>query len=170
MPYRTLNCISVFSKTTTENYSYPVQFTPPLSYSKVHFVKVKVMLRTTVSRPVWLGIRPMTRFLLISDNCGCLVIGRPLRGEVRSVVYNWCCFALVQSFLGASSAGLVTISYSLNCKIPASWKARFPCLYLPELSFTHSTHSLSLAPLLRDPLSYHSHSFHTLSGTVIILL
>jgi hypothetical protein len=44
--------------------------------------KVKVTLRTTVSRPVILGVKPLlgpkTRFALLLDNCGFVGVGRPL--------------------------------------------------------------------------------------------
>jgi hypothetical protein len=54
--------------------------------------QVKVELRPTVSRPVSLGVKPYvgpkTRFLLLSDSCGFVDVGRPLWGEDRSVIYR----------------------------------------------------------------------------------
>jgi hypothetical protein len=48
------------------------------------------MLRPTVSRPVCLGVkphlRPKTRFLLLSDSCRFLDVGRPLRREDGSAL------------------------------------------------------------------------------------
>jgi hypothetical protein len=49
---------------------------------KIDQVEVKITLRPTVSRPVCLGakpyLRPKTRFLLLSDSCGFVDVGRPL--------------------------------------------------------------------------------------------
>jgi hypothetical protein len=54
-----------------------------------------------------------TRFLLLSDSCGFVDVGRSLWRENGSALYN-CCWSLpAQSFLGPSPAGLVTIFYSL---------------------------------------------------------
>jgi hypothetical protein len=44
-------------------------------------VEVKLTLRPTVNRPVSLGVKPhlgpKTRFLLLSDSCGFVDVGRP---------------------------------------------------------------------------------------------
>jgi hypothetical protein len=58
-----------------------------LSNSKVN---IKVMLRRTVIRPVCLGFKnhlgSKTRFLLLSDSCGFVDVGRPIWREDGSVV------------------------------------------------------------------------------------
>jgi hypothetical protein len=45
-------------------------------------VKVKIMLRPTVGRLVFLGVKPYlgpkTRILLLLDSCGFVDVGRPL--------------------------------------------------------------------------------------------
>jgi hypothetical protein len=50
------------------------------------------LVRPTVSRPVCLGVKPhlgpKTRFLLLSDSCGFVDVGRPLWRDNGSVVYN----------------------------------------------------------------------------------
>jgi hypothetical protein len=51
---------------------------------------------------------PKTRFLLLSDSCGFVDVRRPLWREDASVVYNCCWSSPAQSFLGPSSAGLIT--------------------------------------------------------------
>jgi hypothetical protein len=65
-----------------------------------------------------------TGFLLLSDSCGFVDVGRYLWREDGSVVYNCCWFSPVQSFLGPSPAGLVTIFYFLRFKTPPTWRAR----------------------------------------------
>jgi hypothetical protein len=74
---------------------------------------------------------PKTRFLLLSDNCGFVHVGRPLRREDGSVVYNCCWASPAQSFSGWSSTGLMTIIYCLRLKTVPTWRARSPYLYPP---------------------------------------
>jgi hypothetical protein len=54
-------------------------------------IKVKVTLQLAVNRPVSLGVKPYlgpkTRFLLLSDSCGLINVGRPLWQEDGSVIY-----------------------------------------------------------------------------------
>jgi hypothetical protein len=59
-------------------------------------------------------LRLTTRFLLLSDSCGCVDVGRSLWRQDRPVVYNCCWSSPAQSFLGPSTVGLVTIFYSLR--------------------------------------------------------
>jgi hypothetical protein len=53
----------------------------------------------------------MIRFLLLSDCCGFVDVGRFLWREDGSAVYNYCWPSLAQSFLGPIPVGLVTIFY-----------------------------------------------------------
>jgi hypothetical protein len=55
----------------------------------------------------------MTRFLLLSDSCGFLDLGRPLWRADLSVVYNCCWSSPAQSFSGPSPVGLATVFYCL---------------------------------------------------------
>jgi hypothetical protein len=50
-----------------------------------------------------------TRFVLLSDSCGFVHMGRSLWRENGSAVYNCCWSSPAQSFLGPSPTGLVTI-------------------------------------------------------------
>jgi hypothetical protein len=96
-------------------------------------VEVKVMLRPTVSRQslmvssTHMGLP--TRFLLLSDTCGLVDVGRSLWRENGSAVYNSCWSSPAQSFLGPSPAGLVTIFYCLRFETPPIWRTRSPYLY-----------------------------------------
>jgi hypothetical protein len=71
------------------------------------------------------------RFLLLSDNCGFVDVGRSLWRENGPAVYN-CRWALpAQSFLGRSPTGILTIFYCLRFETPPTWKARSLYLYPP---------------------------------------
>jgi hypothetical protein len=99
-------------------------------------VKVKVMFRPTVSRPVYLGVkphlRPKTKFLLLSDICGFVHVGRLLWREGGSVVYNFCWTSQGQSFSGPSPEGLMNIFYCLRLEIPPpTGRIMSPSLYHP---------------------------------------
>jgi hypothetical protein len=98
-------------------------------------VKVKVMLRPTVSRPVRLGVKPhlgpKIMFLLLSDSCGFGDVGRPLWREDGSAVYNCCWPSPRQSFLGISPTGLTTISGISDSRLPQPGGLG-PHLYIPQ--------------------------------------
>jgi hypothetical protein len=92
-------------------------------YSTPYSLKVNVMLQATVSRPVYLGVKPHlapnTRFLLLSDSCGFVD------------VHNCCWSSPAQSFSGPSPAGLMTILYCFRFETVPTWRARSPYLYPP---------------------------------------
>jgi hypothetical protein len=79
---------------------------------------LSIMLRPTVSRPVCLEINILlgltTRYLLLSDSCGFVELGRTLWRDDGSVVYNCCWPSPAQSFSGPSPIGLVAIFYCLR--------------------------------------------------------
>jgi hypothetical protein len=72
----------------------------------------------------------MTRFLLLSDTCGFVNMGRPLWRE------DGCLLQLLlsspaQSFSGPSPAGLMTSFYCLRFETPPTWSTRSLYLYPP---------------------------------------
>jgi hypothetical protein len=58
-----------------------------------------------------------TRFLLLSDICGFVNVGRCLWREGVSYVYNCCWLSTGQSFSGPSPVGLATVFYCLRFDI-----------------------------------------------------
>jgi hypothetical protein len=76
---------------------------------------------------------PKTTFILLSDNCGFVHVGRPLWREDGSVVYNCCWASPAQSFSDLSSTEFMTMFYCLRFETPPPpWRARSPYLCLPE--------------------------------------
>jgi hypothetical protein len=97
--------------------------------------KVKVMLRSTVSRPVFLvssthlGLK--VRSLLLSNSCGFVDVERSLWRDNGSAVYNCCWSSPAQSFLRQSPAGLVNIFYCLRFETPQPGGPG-PSIYIPQ--------------------------------------
>jgi hypothetical protein len=93
------------------------------------------MLRLTVSRPVYLGVKPhlrsKTRFLVLSDSCEFVDGGRFLWREDGSVVYNCCWPSTVQSFSGPSPTGIMTTFYSSDSRLPQPGGPG-PLIYIPK--------------------------------------
>jgi hypothetical protein len=95
--------------------------TEPQQFSIWLQLRLSLTLRHTVSRPACLGIKThlglKPTFLLLSDSCGFVDVGRSLWQEDRSVVYSWCWSSPAQSFSGPSPVGLVTIFYCLRLPV-----------------------------------------------------
>jgi xanthosine utilization system XapX-like protein len=88
-------------------------------------VKVRVALRPTVSRPVSLGVKPhlgpKIRFLLLSDSCSFVDVGRPFWREDGSVI----CLGHSQQYMSSIFTSLlVGILHSHLSKSPV------PCAYI----------------------------------------
>jgi hypothetical protein len=104
-------------------------------------VKVKIILKLKVSRPLCQGNRhpsgALDQFLfsffkLSWDSCGFANVGRPLSREAGSVI-NSCCWASpAQSLSGPSPTGLMTVSYYLNFETPWTCRAQ---LYPQAMGF-----------------------------------
>jgi hypothetical protein len=92
------------------------------------------MLRPTVSRPVSLSVKahmgPKTRFLLLSDTCEFVEVGRPLWREDGSVICNCWWSSPAQLFSVPSPAGLITIFYCLGFETPPTCRASAPYIYI----------------------------------------
>jgi hypothetical protein len=111
-------------------------------------LKVNVMLRTTVSRTVYLNTKPPSGAQdKLSDSCVFVEAGRLLWRQDASIIYNCCWPSPAQSFSGLSPAGLMTTFYCLRFETPATWRARSPYLYPP------GTVWLSYIPRNRVPFS-----------------
>jgi hypothetical protein len=65
-----------------------------------------------------------TRFLLPSDSCEFVDVGRPLWRQYGYVVYNSWWPSPAQSFSGPNPAGLMTICFCLRFKTPATRRAK----------------------------------------------
>jgi hypothetical protein len=98
----------------------------------------------------------MTRFLLLSDPCGFVDMGRFLWWEDGSVVYNFCWPSPAQSFSGPSSMGLVTIFYCLRFEISLSVASYDPQGYVGGIRprFYNSGRTEYMSPCLTLPLSF----------------
>jgi hypothetical protein len=79
-----------------------------------------------------------TTFFLLSGSCGF-----SLWRDNGFVVYNYCWFSPVQSFLGPSPAGLRLIFYCLIFESPA-WRTRSPYLYPPGTGWSSYNSSTPL--------------------------
>jgi hypothetical protein len=97
---------------------------------------------------------PKTGFLLLSDSCGFLDVGRFLWRDDGSVVYSCRWSSPAELFSGSSPTEFMTIFYSLRFETPPAWRAKSPCLYpagtrWPSYPPTHSVQSSSPATTRR---------------------
>jgi hypothetical protein len=111
------------------------------------------VLRSTVSRPVCLGVRPHlgpeTRFLLLSNSCGFVDVGAPLLTRGRVCRLQLLPVSPAQAFSGSSPAGLMTIFNCLRLETPETCRIKSP--YLSSRNrvaqlFPQALGSLTLSP------------------------
>jgi hypothetical protein len=91
--------------------------------------------RRSVGQSVFLSSTHLgltTRFLLLSDSCGFVDVGRSLWREKWSAVYNCCWSSPAQSFLGPSPAGLVIIFYYFKFETPPNLEGQVPVFISPR--------------------------------------
>jgi hypothetical protein len=103
--------------------------------------EVKVILRPTVSRPLYIGIRPQSvthsqffffPWKLSRDVCGSVTMGRPLGRENGSIMYICCWAEPAQSLLGQCPTEFIIILQCLNFETPPTLKASFLYLFPPR--------------------------------------
>jgi hypothetical protein len=121
----------------------------------------------------------MTRFLLLSDTCRYVDMGRPLWREDGPVIYNSCCLyerSHSQVRVPRSSWPHFTLS---DLRLPQTWKTRSLYLYPQEQGGpvippgTRSTYWTGFPSTLTNPSPFteltttnsesHTHSFYRLS-------
>jgi hypothetical protein len=124
------------------------------------FLSVQVQVQVLVSSSL---LELMTRFLLLSDIWGFLVLGCPLWREDGSVIYLYSCFWALpeQSLSGPSPAELTTIFYCLIWDFPnlegqvpvfISPRNRVVQLYPWALGFPLSQVQVILRPMVSWPV------------------
>jgi hypothetical protein len=102
-------------------------------------VKVKSIIRLTVSRPVYLGFRQPSKacdqsYLLIFNylySCWFVDMEHPLWQEDWSVVYSCGWASPARPLSDPSFAGLMTMFCCLKFETPRTWKARFLYIFPP---------------------------------------
>jgi hypothetical protein len=90
------------------------------------FVKIKVILGATVSRPVCSFIKPpsRTRDQLSFHFHRFVIMERPLWWKGGSVICRCCWASPAQSLSGLSTIGPMSIFYCLHFAIPPTWRDR----------------------------------------------
>jgi hypothetical protein len=103
-------------------------------------VEAEVMLRSPVSLPACLGVGthmgPMSRFLLLSNNCKFFGVRRPLWRDDGYVAYNCSWASPEQSSSVPSPAGPVTTFYCPKSQTPQTWKPGSH-IYIPRNRVAH---------------------------------
>jgi hypothetical protein len=121
--------------------SYRELFLSVLANDSVNKVKVKVILRPTVSRPVRPAVRHSSgtrdQFLpfslcLFLDSCRFVDVGRPLWREVVSVVFSFCRASPAQPFSDLSPPGFMCIFYCLYFWDSPNLEGQVPVLISPR--------------------------------------